>query len=111
MWGDPVLDLLPDQLSIVKNILSQWVPGKKVVAFGSRVLGKAKPFSDLDLAIYSDATLPAATMAHMRDAFSASNLPIKVDLVEVFGLDEGFRKIIEGQAELIQAETTAPVKS
>lgn len=97
-----MIDLKPEELETVKSILKQWIPGKKVVAFGSRVNGTAKPFSDLDLAIYSDQALPRSVMAHLRDAFSASNLRIKVDLVETSDIDENFLKIIESRFEKVQ---------
>ncbi len=97
-----MIDLSPEQIEMVKAILKQWIPNQKVVAFGSRVIGAAKPFSDLDLAIYNDKPLPAATMAHLRDAFSASNLPFKVDLVETVTIDKKFLKIIESHTYPIQ---------
>jgi predicted nucleotidyltransferase len=46
-----VLDLRPDQLQIVQHILQRRVPTFDVWAFGSRVKGTAKPYSDLDLAV------------------------------------------------------------
>ncbi len=97
-----MIDLEPQYLNLVKSILNQWIPNLKVVAFGSRVNGKAKPFSDLDLAIYSNKNIPLDVMVHLRDSFSSSDLPIKVDLVEIIDLDKEFLKLIEKQSETIQ---------
>jgi predicted nucleotidyltransferase len=48
-----MLDLDPNQLAIVQEILAKYLPNKEVWAFGSRVKGTAKPLSDLDLSIFS----------------------------------------------------------
>ena len=47
----PHIDVSPEQWAIVHAILKQRVPQYAVWAFGSRAAWKAKPFSDLDLAI------------------------------------------------------------
>jgi predicted nucleotidyltransferase len=47
----PILNLTPAEWEIVRELLSRHVPDHEVWAFDSRVNGRAKPFSDLDLAI------------------------------------------------------------
>jgi predicted nucleotidyltransferase len=47
------LDMRPEHWQIVQDILRQHAPRYEVWAFGSRVKGKAKQHSDLDLAIIS----------------------------------------------------------
>ncbi len=66
------------------------------MAFGSRVTGRAKPFSDLDLAIMGEVAVHAATLAALADDFDESDLPFKVDLVEWAGLVGSFRDVIRG---------------
>ena len=46
-----MIDLPADQLARVRDIVRQHVHGGAVFAFGSRVSGRAKKFSDLDLMI------------------------------------------------------------
>jgi predicted nucleotidyltransferase len=43
-----MIDLTPDQLAIIRDILSLHVPNAEIRVFGSRVSGKPKPWSDLD---------------------------------------------------------------
>ena len=93
-----MIDIKPEQLETVKNIFRQWLPQHKVAAFGSRARKTAKPHSDLDLAIFTDQPISLNKMAHLRDAFSASNLPFKVDLVDTSLVDQSFLKVIEAQA-------------
>lgn len=76
------IDLAPEHLAVVKDILGMHVPGRRVVAFGSRVTGTAKPYSDLDLCVMGDAPLGLGLMADLRNAFAGSPLPFRVDIVE-----------------------------
>jgi uncharacterized protein len=54
----------------------------KAWVFGSRATGRARPYSDLDILISSAAPLDWRTRADLKDAFEASNLPFRVDVVE-----------------------------
>lgn len=88
------IDITPEEQSIVLRILNEIVPDRKVRAFGSRVTGKAKPFSDLDLAIIGDEPLSLETRARLEEAFSESELPWKVDVLDWVLVDNGFQEII-----------------
>lgn len=98
----PDLDIRPADLEAVRAILRRHIPGREVRAFGSRVAGKVKPFSDLDLAVMGAAPLPASTLADLKDAFSESDLPFKVDIVDWAETQENFRKIIEAANVIVQ---------
>ena len=97
-----MLTITEQELQIVKAILQQYVPEYSVWAFGSRVKGTAKPYSDLDLAIITDQPLSLATHADLSDAFSESDLTWKVDIVDWATTDERFRQIIRGKYEVLQ---------
>lgn len=92
------MDLKPEHLGIVCDILARHLPGREVQLFGSRANGAAKPYSDIDLVIMGDEVLPVTTMRILRDAFDDSDLPFQVDLVEWAGTSEKFRKVIETTA-------------
>lgn len=88
------IDMTPQERAIVLRILNEIVPDRDVRAFGSRVTGKAKPFSDLDLAIMGDEPLSLETRARLEEAFSESELPWKVDVLDWALSDQSFRKLI-----------------
>lgn len=90
-------DLPIDQLAMVREILAKHVPRAKVWAFGSRVLGTAQKFSDLDLAIEDDGELSLLTMGNLRHAFSESDLPIMVDFLDMHTVMGTFRRIVKEQ--------------
>ncbi|ARN81453.1 nucleotidyltransferase family protein [Methylocystis bryophila] len=97
-----MLNLNPKEWAIVSGILRSVVPGREVWAFGSRATGAAKPYSDLDLALIGDTPLPLDTLAVLREAFSESDLPWKVDLVDWATTNATFRQIIEARRILVQ---------
>ncbi len=92
-----MIDLPADQLEQVREIVRHHVHGGEVFAFGSRVNGKAKKFSDLDLMIKADGNLPWRTLAELRESFEASDLPITVDVVDWSTCTEQFRSIVAPQ--------------
>lgn len=97
-----MIDTLPDHLKIIKNILAEHVPDYKVLAFGSRVTWTAKKYSDLDLVIVSAIPLPPLTMALMKEDFSESDLPFKVDVLDWATTSEEFKRVIENKCEVLQ---------
>lgn len=96
------MDIRQKYLDNVKTILAMHVPGYEVRGFGSRVEGTARESSDLDLVVMAEKPLDAKTMADLREAFSESDLPFKVDVVDWAKTKDNFRKIIEKQTIVIQ---------
>ncbi len=91
----PELKVEPKELRIIQQILRTHVPGMEVWAFGSRVHGEnLKPFSDLDLVIISPGPLSTLQMLDLKEAFTESDLPFKVDLLDWSTLDESSREKI-----------------
>ena len=96
-----MIDLPPDQLDQIRAIVRQHVHGGEVFAFGSRVNGRAGKFSDLDLMIKVDGTVPWRTLADLREAFEVSDLPILVDVVDWSTCSEQFRSQVGEALERI----------
>ena len=104
------MHLTPKELALVHKILSQQIPEYGVIAFGSRVHGRnLKKFSDLDLAIQTSAPLPTEKLASVRNAFSESDLPFKVDVIDWAETAAKFRKIIKTESAVLQ--TRPPQKA
>lgn len=98
----PELDIKPADLKKVQAILRRYIPGREVWAFGSRVTGKTKPFSDLDLAILGSEPVTPPVLIDLKEAFSESDLPFKVDLVDWAETKENFRRIIQTAHVVVQ---------
>lgn len=97
------LDATAQEQAFVRATLQRFVPGRVVWAFGSRVTGRARPNSDLDLAILGDTRVPLPTMAALRHAFEESALRFPVDIVEWAAASAGFRRIIEKEHVVLLA--------
>jgi predicted nucleotidyltransferase len=96
-----MIDLPPDQLDQVRAIVRRHLQRGEVYAFGSRVSGRARRFSDLDLMIKREAAVPWQTLADLRESFEASTLPILVDVVDWNACSETFRQEVGGKLERI----------
>lgn len=102
MISGPTLAMTTQELNLLQKILKRYVPEFKVWAFGSRVTGTHKPFSDHDLALVGDEPLAIETRAALVEALSNSSLPYKVDLVDWASTTDSFKEIIEKQKLVIQ---------
>ena len=89
------LAISAEESRIVSAILREFVPERVVWAFGSRVKGGHKPYSDLDLVVIDEEPLLLATLANLTEAFFESDLPFKVDVVDWATTSESFRRVIE----------------
>jgi predicted nucleotidyltransferase len=78
------LGLEPKQIAYIRSAITEELKNYtkyKVFVFGSRALGKFRKYSDLDLWIEATPAVPSSKLARLRQLFSDSDLPIKVDLV------------------------------
>lgn len=96
------MQIEPWELAIVKQILNEQIPNLPVWAFGSRVKGTAKHYSDLDLAVVTEQPLTFLQQANLQQAFSDSDLPWKVDILDWASTSEAFKKIVLAQYVVIQ---------
>jgi len=97
-----MVDLTAEELALLRTLLARHIPGIEVRAFGSRVLGTARPHSDLDLAIVAEGPLPLATLGRLQEAFEESDLTFRVDLVDWHSISPSFRQLIENHFLVIQ---------
>lgn len=97
-----MLDLTPMQIRIVREILARYLPGTAVWVFGSRVDGTASRGSDLDLVAMTKEPLSIEVLGRLRGAFSESDLPFRVDIVDWSAINDDFREVIEANREQVQ---------
>ena len=97
------LDITDHQWETVSQVLQASVPVCEVWAFGSRVLGRSKSYSDLDLAVLAGRPLSLETRAVLADAFDESDLPFKVDVVDMSSASPAFCAIIESEHLVVQS--------
>ena len=92
------VDIRPDHLKIVQDILREYLPvDVRVWVFGSRAIWTTKDSSDLDLALESEGRLSNKLLGVLKDAFEDSALPYTVDIVDLNRISESFRDIVMSQ--------------
>jgi type I restriction enzyme S subunit len=86
------LDLREDHAAILRAVLGAHLPkGARAYVFGSRAHGGARQYSDLDLALEWDRPLGLDIIGQIAEALSESDLPYKVDVVDLATVEPGFR--------------------
>ena len=91
---------------MVQSILGQHFPDCETRAYGSRVIGKARKYSDLDISIVGRGRLDRRRLMDLRNAFDESDLPIRVDVHDWHNTSDDFQRIIEEKYVVIQAPQT-----
>ena len=89
------LTLSAKQFEIVRQILMQNLPDHQVWAFGSRVTGQARKYSDSDLTVSHPKALLFSKLCQVGSAFEASDLDICVDIVDWSRAGIAFRSSVE----------------
>lgn len=107
-----MLDITEAHQRLVQELIGQRLPGVTAVAFGSRVHGwpcgnAAKPWSDLDLALFGLASSDALSLAQLRSDLEDSALPWRVDLTDALDLSLTLRALVEQRGCVLQAALAA----
>jgi predicted nucleotidyltransferase len=94
----PLIDLDFKYLDLIAAIFCKHLPSEtKIYFFGSRVTGRAKPYSDIDLLIDTGTSLTLERLTLLNTAFDESLLPYKVDIVDASTMSDAFRLAIQDQ--------------
>jgi type I restriction enzyme S subunit len=83
-----------DERLVLKVLRAHLPPNTKAWVFGSRATGRARRYSDLDLAIDPGRRLTLDETAKLAEAFSDSDLPYRVDVVDWHTIDDRWRRTI-----------------
>ena len=85
-----VIKLDKDDYEILKSVLKKYP--HKFYAYGSRVKGKARRYSDLD--IYCRDKMDNEDIFNLQEDLEDSDIAIKVDVLDPSMCSEEFRKLI-----------------
>ena len=88
------LAISPRDKKILFSLLALYLPHTSVWAYGSRVTGNAKPWSDLDLVVFTAAE-QKYHLSLLREALEESNLSFRTQLMEWDCLPDNFKANIE----------------
>ena len=104
------IDITAAHRRLVLDVLRAHLPaGAAAWVFGSRATGRARRYSDLDIAIDAGRRLSLDETAVLAEAFSESDLPYRVDLVDWQAIDDRFRALIAVERlSLVNAANSGP---
>lgn len=101
-WNGSMIDLRPSHLREIKLILTEHVPDCEVRVFGSRVNQKSRTYSDIDLVLIGESKIDWRRIERLKQAFSESELPIMVDVIDWRTVSPEFQKELNKKSEAIQ---------
>jgi predicted nucleotidyltransferase len=93
------LDMRDEHVAVVRAVLRQYLPsGARAFVFSSRANGTARRYSDLDLALEWRQPIGLDVVGEIAEALSESDLPYRVDIVDLATVEPAFRARIEADA-------------
>jgi len=98
------LDLRDEHAAIIREVLRAHLSANaRAYVFGSRAHGGARQYFDLDLALEWDRPLGLHIIGEIAEALSESDLPYKVDIVDLATVDPDFRtRVLSGCLEFLR---------
>lgn len=78
MPAGSIIDVQPEHIQMLAQILAKHLPDREVWAYGSRVIGRARKYSDLDMVIMGGEPLNEVTRFLLKEDLSESLLPFIV---------------------------------
>jgi predicted nucleotidyltransferase len=93
-------DSLKILIKILKSVINE--KGVEVYLFGSRDTGKATSTSDIDIGIVLKKNMGSdKVIALLKEKIENSNIPYKVDVVDLSQVSESFRKQILKEGKIL----------
>ncbi|HLD74020.1 MAG TPA: nucleotidyltransferase domain-containing protein [Bdellovibrionota bacterium] len=89
--------LSSDQLKKIVNIIHTHLPNVHIFAFGSRITGTPRKYSDFDIALDNGHPIDLSKLTKIKNTLSETDLPITVDLVDYSSVSSEFKTIIDKQ--------------
>ena len=95
------IDITASERKTLLFLLNAFLPSTTVWAYGSRVKFTSKPESDLDLVAFINPE-EETQLSDLRNAFSESDLPFKIDILGRDTLPENFKQNIQNSYAVLQ---------
>ena len=108
-----MLDVAKAHGALVLGLVRRRLPHCTAIAFGSRVggwpyRGAAKPFSDLDIALWGLCPSDDQALAHLRADLEEGPLPWRVDLSNAQDLPDALRALLRRHGVPLQGNIEHP---
>ncbi|MCS7244427.1 MAG: nucleotidyltransferase domain-containing protein [Candidatus Calescibacterium sp.] len=91
-------------VEIVKFLKDKDIEVQRILLFGSRVTGKSKTFSDIDIAIETKNSVPFRTRRILKEKIDNVSGIYTADLIFLNDVDNSFREIIIENGQVLYEE-------
>lgn len=88
-----MIDLEDKYIKFIKKTIGEVLSDVEIFIFGSRTQGKARKYSDVDIALKGE--IPFADLLKIKANFEDSTFPYKVDVIDLANIKPEFFRIIE----------------
>ena len=88
-----MIDLDEKYVNFIKKAFDERLNNYKLYLFGSRTIGRARKYSDIDLAVDSP-ELTDKIKSDLEIYFTDSTIPYEIDIVDLNNISEKFKNII-----------------
>lgn len=85
-------------IKIIREIIPD--PQLKIILYGSRARGDARATSDYDIAIDLSEKIPDRFISRIKEKLENSDIPYKVDIVDLNGIAEELKQRIIREGKL-----------
>ena len=102
------MDITSKQREIILALLKRYLPNTEVWAYGSRIKGTAKPYSDLDMVAFTTKE-EVMSVPELREAFEESDLPFRVDFFIWDEIPSNFHRNIKEDHVILQERKTTTI--
>ena len=88
------MDIKDEYLQWIVQTIQQEISKPTIYAFGSRVTGTAKQYSDFDIAVDASEKIPLLSLSTIEEQFADSDIPFKIDLIDWHRITPEFQQHI-----------------
>lgn len=92
-----VIGLSFREISKILKCIHLHIPRVKVFAFGSRVKGNPRKYSDFDVALHAGHPVELSRLAKIKHCLSETDIPIHIDVVDYCSVSKDFKTLIDKQ--------------
>ncbi len=85
----------PEIKNKIIRIIYAIIPDVKIYLFGSRARKTASKWSDIDIALDAGKKIPLTMVDEIISIFQATNIPYKIEVVDLFQVNDDMKKAIE----------------
>ena len=86
--------------SAIIKVIRKYLPDCNIYLFGSRATGKAKEYSDIDIALDNFSVIDRRFLRKITDELEDTNIPLEIDVVDIYVSSDDLRAKIKKEGIL-----------